>query len=115
MKLLETLKGLVGNVKKRGLQDVINPDKWKVFYEGHEIEKNGLTIPYEDIIPFSEQIVYRMRQCPGCIKNGACLDCNCPMPLAMVTPNNWCSEGNWSEYMKGPEWEQHKIDMEIKI
>ena len=91
------------NIRKRGVKDIANPAKWKAVIEGSQIKKEGLLLEYDQIIPFAEQLVYRMSMCPQCIQAGECVHCHCAMPIAMMTPSASCSQMVWDKMMKNME------------
>lgn len=110
--------GLIENLKKRGLKDITDPKKWNVVLEYQTLKKHGLVLEEDEILSFSEQMVYRMTQCPSCAKGPLCNGvetegCGCDMPDGMVTPSNWCHEKRWLPYMSPEEWEKFKEDKGI--
>ena len=106
---------LIENIKKRGLQDIANPEKWGVALEHRTIKKNGINVPYDEILSFAEQMTYRKIMCGECLELGKCVHCSCDMPGAMVTPSNKCSDGKWVGYKSPEEWEKYKKTEDINI
>jgi len=100
--------GLLSNLKKKGLKDITDPKKWGVAAEYATMLLHGLTLDIDEILPFSEQMVYRMQMCPQCVKGPECDKCGCAMPDGMVTPSNWCDGKEWIAYMEPDEWEAYK-------
>lgn len=108
-----SLKSLWTNFRKRGLKDITNPKKIKNYLDGSKIKKEGIHLDYEEIMSYSEQLVYRSIQCRPCFKNGACLTCGCPKPLSSMVYDFVCEDGNFGEMLPPKEWEQFKKDQDI--
>lgn len=124
------------NLKTRGLKDILNPKKWLVVISyiyrtyvqgeaaGSVLEKHiyrlrlflqsGIQL---DELYISEQYVYRVLMCSDCLKEGACVDCKCPMPEAMEEASNWCSQNKWQALLDEPDWESFKkaLGFEFKL
>ena len=85
--------GILKNIRKRGLKDVTNPRNISSFLDLKAIEEEGLVLRYEDIVPYAEQLVYRMYNpgCSPCMKSGACVHCDCEQPGAAIVPQSECS------------------------
>ena len=107
--------GLIENIKKRGLKDALNPDKWSVMLEDKTLKKEGFHIPHNEMISWAEQLQYRLIVCAPCVKRGSCEHCGCDTPDAMLTPSNWCSAGHWDKYMAPEEWEKYKKENNIEF
>jgi len=103
------------NIRARGFKDLLNPDKWDAYNQAQEISKHGVTIPAEEVISFSEQIVYRKLMCYECVTGTECVECECKMPIAAITPVNFCSAGLWGKIMPADEWEKYKKERGIKF
>lgn len=110
-----SLGSIVKNVKARGFKDLLNPDKWSAYSQGIEIEENGIHLSAEEVISFSEQIVYRKLMCPECVTGTECVHCKCKMPISAITPVNFCSQGLWDKMMSPDEWEEFKKERQIKF
>lgn len=115
MSMLEDAKNIAGNIQKRGLKDVLNPEVWSAYSDWKQIEKEGLLLKAEDIDAFCEQYVYRKLKCPECVSKGKCVDCNCPTIPKMVTAESKCTMGFWDKMLPPDEWEQHKKDNGITL
>lgn len=102
------LKDIARNIRKRGLEDALNPKKWKIM-ANH--------IAGVDEIPLheAEQIVYRAGRCKPCVDAGECLHCGCEIQGAIASKDNWCSDGKWTAVMDKEDWNQYKADAEITI
>ena len=103
------------NVKKRGLKDVTDPKRWAAYFNGQEIKKEGLHLTYEQIVPFTEMLMFRMLTCPECVQRGACTHCECPMPLKAMWPDDFCSAGKWTEFNSVEDWEKYKKSTNLKF
>jgi hypothetical protein len=109
------LLSIFKNIGKRGLKDVTNPEKWSIYMDGGRIKRHGINLEYDEIVSYSEQLVYRMRSCPDCVKKGECIKCSCPIPLSMMTSQNKCSEGNWGQMLSPEQWNDYKQKMGIDL
>lgn len=110
-----TLKKLWKNVRKRGLKD-INLTKALAVWKAEEIKDKGLVLKYDQIIPYAEQLIWRLNRCKECVVVGQCLHCECDLPEAMIVPNNYCSEGYWEEMKETlEEWKTFKEENGIQI
>lgn len=98
---------LIDNIKKRGAKDILNPKKWGAYIDGEIIEKNGIHLEYNEIIPFCQQLMMRLIRCSECVEAGKCVGCGCIMPLAAIVPNNFCSEEKWKEMVPPEDWEKY--------
>ena len=90
-----SLKSIIRNLTKRGLKDVTNPERRKMYFTGEKIKKEGLHLSYKEILPYMEQLLFRTVVCNPCLKNGSCFKCGCTMPSAMMTPQFECEEGKF--------------------
>jgi hypothetical protein len=86
--------GILKNIRKRGLKDVTNPVKISNFLDFKDIKENGLTLSYDEIVPYCEQLVFRMYNagCKPCMDRGACTHCECEQPGSAITPNHECDQ-----------------------
>jgi len=106
---------LIENIKKRGLKDIFNLKKIKIF--SRFLSRKALKRKYPELsIPhYKEQIVYRMRLCPDCLEAGKCINCSCISPELFYDRENYCSEDRWKEMKEKEEWEKEKIEKGITI
>ncbi len=113
------LGNILRNIRDRGLEDITNPEVIKAYMEWSEIEKNGITLEASEIISFSEQIIYRLNKCPGCVAAKECVEgdrpCHCPMPEKALTPLAKCSAGRWPKIMPSEDWNEYKKENNIII
>jgi|31_taG_2_1085359.scaffolds.fasta_scaffold00185_6 hypothetical protein len=89
------LLSIFNNIRKRGLKDVTNPERIRMYRTGQKIKRDGLILSYDEIIPYAEQLVYRVNMCNDCLKAGSCKICGCDMPSAMMTPQFECEDGKF--------------------
>lgn len=110
----KVIKSLITNLRLRGLKDILNPRKWKVFLLS---KLRGLDLPAEEAFARAEQVVYRSRVCSECV--GECVHCGCPVPAAFLEPDNICSALQWEEMLSAEDWAKFKkdggIDLTIKF
>lgn len=103
------------NFKQFGTRDV-SVKKADAFVKSVQLEEEGeITIPQEEIISFSEQIVYRTVECRECLENSKCEFCTCEFPSKMQTPDQTCPSGEWSEIMTPTDWDEYKKQQQIKF
>lgn len=115
--------GFIEHFKKRGLKDVFNFKKLKVFLEAKSDNVVGITIAAADAVSYAEQVVYRTLKCPECVIRGSCIGCGCPTAELMRTPKGHCGlkdkDGNdtpkWENMMTTEEWEQLKTDLNFEF
>lgn len=118
---------ILTNLRKRGLKDVLDPKRWKLYFRGKKREKDGttlqiaeeetLTVNNEELQSFIEQVIYRQSfaECKQCLEKGECIHCGCKSPELFYDKEMVCSGGNWQE-MKSPEdWNEYKKDIGIEI
>lgn len=98
--------GVLGNIRKRGTKDILDPKAWKAYKQWADIEKNGLTLEGEDIVSFAQQLVYRMIMCGECVNAGKCVACNCAMPQSMCCAAYKCKMNRFNEMMSPEEWQE---------
>ena len=110
-----SFKSIAKNIAKRGLKDILNERKREVYEEYKDIKKEGLLLPYDDILAYCEQVVYRTRQCGDCCQAGECKVCSCEMPAMALCPSGYCEANKWGSYMSPEEWEKYKQQMNIQI
>lgn len=114
------IKNIVENVQKRGLKDILDPNVWKTYADYKEIEENGIYLTVDDIIPFAEQLVYRLGRCSKCLEAGKCVGyetrgCSCSFPAKALPPAAECAEDRWIPMMDGPQWSDYKKEKNIEI
>lgn len=90
-------RNIITNIKNRGLKDVTDPNRWKMYMEGQDIKKNGIHLEYDEILAFCEMVVYRYNQtgCQECVKSGSCSHCGCEVKNAFPTKDFYCSQGHF--------------------
>ena len=93
------LFSIFDNIRKRGLKDVTNPERIKMYLDGEKIKKEGIHLSYEEILPFAEQLVFRSIVCSQCFREGKCRTCSCAMPVAAMVPKFECEEGSFTEML----------------
>lgn len=106
---------IINNIRKRGAKDILNPARWTAYTDGNNIRNKGITLQYDEIVAYSEQVVYRKSLCGQCFEQGSCTHCGCVMPLSGVTPSSFCSGGNWDKMMRPEEWEKFKQENDINL
>ena len=109
------LRSVINNIKRRGLKDILNPKKWRDFLTSKKQSVTGVTIPQEDVLSYSEQLVYRSITCSECFKLGACIDCQCPQPDAAIVKTHECSLGRYRKMLEKDKWEEFKLKNKIKF
>lgn len=87
------------------------------FAENLEIEKTGIHLSPEYIDSYVEEVMFRKLSCEDCVKAGACPVCECPTPLKMQAPSQFCPIGTWQrmEDDGGKTWNIFKEDMGIEF
>lgn len=84
------------------LIDIINPYKWRAYFQGTKAQKE---IGYH----YCEQVIIRSLLCKPCLDAGQCLHCECKLPDAFMAKDNYCSQYMWTEMIEDPEqWEEYK-------
>jgi len=64
---------------------------------------------------YKEQIIYRMKQCPDCNKEGKCRYCGCSVPGKHYVEET-CNRGDrFPDLMNETDWNQYKKDNNIEI
>jgi len=102
------------NFAQFGVRDM-KAKKASAFVKSVELEETGvLTLTQEEIIPFSEQIVYRTIECRDCYINSKCEHCTCEFPSKMQTPEQDCPNGEWGNTMPTEEWNKYKANNNIE-
>ena len=109
------LKSILANIKNRGLKDVTSTEKIKNYFNGLKVKEEGIHLDYDEIMSYSEQLVYRSIKCRSCFKAGKCHDCQCPQPLAAMVVDHNCSTGNYSAMLSPQDWEEYKKDLGLKF
>lgn len=109
------VRNIIENIKSRGLKDILNPKKWRDFLTSKAQKVTGVTIPHEEVLSYSEQLVYRSIICSECFKLGACIDCKCPQPDSAIVKTHECSLGRYRQMLSSEKWEKFKLDNNIKF
>ncbi len=115
MRIRELLAALKRNIKARGLRDVRDPKNWAAYLDGATIEKQGINIPYGEILAYAEQLVYRTRSCADCVDAGVCEHCGCTMPKAAMVASKTCPQQRWGKMLTAEDWEAHKRQNRIRF
>lgn len=108
-------RSILENVKKRGLKDLLNPKKWLNFINGLIIGVNGINLKENEILSYSEQLVYRSLRCSQCFAEKACIDCKCPQPLSATVKKHECTLGKYKAMMSPEKWEEFKSQNNLKF
>jgi hypothetical protein len=105
------------NIKKRGLKDLLNPLKWKVFVRSQVLRALKKEYPEMQVPEYQEQIAYRMSRpdCRKCVTSGECHHCGCVSPDLFYEADNWCSGNEWEGMIPAVDWNQYKEDMNIVV
>jgi len=106
---------ILGNIKKRGLKDITNPTKIKNYLDGKKIQREGIHLDYDEILPYAEQLVYRTIVCSKCKTEGKCIHCDCIQPLAMMTFDHECSMEAYSGMLEAEAWAEYKKEKNINF
>jgi predicted RNA-binding Zn-ribbon protein involved in translation (DUF1610 family) len=106
---------LIENLRKRGVKDIFNLTKIKVFTRylkmlALKTEYNELRVP-----EYTEQIVYRMKKCPDCMESTKCQNCGCKSPELFYDKDNFCSEDRWGKMESPEKWADFKLENGIII
>lgn len=111
-----SFRSIITNIQKRGLKDILSKKRREVYAESERQQKEGISLSFEEVLPYCEQVIYRASMCKDCLKAGQCKHCGCLTPHIFFVKENECSGGNWLEMKKTPEeWEQFKKDRKIEI
>lgn len=116
--------GLVENIKRRGLRDILSPKHWCFFV------KAKATSNWDDKQAKVEQILVRQSLCPQCFIAGKCIGdveylgedseerckgCACPSPELFHEEQMVCSCGKWAEMQKAKDWNKYKKEIGLEI
>lgn len=108
---------ILKNIRKRGLRDILNLKKWKIF--ARYIKLKALKQEYEEMfIPeYLEQVSIRMSNpgCRPCLDGGECIHCGCKTPDLFFEKDMECSGGNWLSMIPANMWEEYKKDSGIEV
>ncbi|MEZ5454021.1 MAG: hypothetical protein R3E93_14565 [Thiothrix sp.] len=115
MALTEFFTSLKRNILARGMQDVSDPKKWASYLDGATIEKEGIHIPYSEIMAYTEQLVYRTTLCRECCEAGVCPHCGCTMPKAAMVASKACPRERWGAMLTAAEWQTYKQENNISF
>lgn len=88
-----------------------------MYREGEDIKKNGLHLTFEELIPYAEQLVYRMVSCGECFENGSCTACGCGMPEAAMVASFPCEDKKFdpmpTKYISVPTDSGETLEVEV--
>lgn len=115
MAFTEFFTSLKRNIMARGMRDVSDPTKWAAYLDGATIEKEGIHIPYGEIMAYTEQLVYRTTLCRECCDAGVCPHCGCTMPKAAMVTSKTCPKARWGAMMTAAEWQTYKQEKHISF
>lgn len=99
--------GIIGNIRSRGLKDILSWEKVKVFFQSKKEEVEGITIRKDQAVAFAENVVFRRIMCDDCVALGECRVCHCPTDDLMTTSTAVCSDGKFLA-MDLDNWEETK-------
>lgn len=104
------------NIKKRGVKDILNPKRVKV-YVGAQINKlrGYVRIPYAEIESYCEQYIYRRWTCRSCYDNNECYHCGCKAKEVIAEKSSTCSAGEWFGMKGAKDWSEFKDQNNIVI
>lgn len=115
MAFKEFLSSLKRNIQARGTKDIRDPKKWATYIEGSTIEKQGVHLPYSEIMAYAEQLVYRTRLCQACCDAGVCPHCGCTMPKAAMVASKSCPKERWGKMLDAEDWQVLKEKRDIQF
>lgn len=108
---------IISNLKKRGLKDILNPKKWKIF--ARSLALKALRKEYSEMfIPeYLEQVSIRMSHpgCRPCLEGGECIHCGCKSPDLFFEKEMECSGMNWFAMIPADNWVEYKKESGIII
>lgn len=115
-----SIRDVADNINRRGLKDILSKDTRKAYWDYEQIEEHGLLLDASEIVPYAEQLVYRLSKCSRCVEAGKCngydtKGCGCPTPQKMISPTASCPEGRWPKMKEPEDWVKHKKDNNIQI
>lgn len=108
-------RSIYENIRSRGLRDILNLKKIKVYLISLLINRVGLTLQHGEVLSYSEQLVYRSIKCRPCFIEGKCIDCKCPQPDAAIVQESYCSMGNYGKMLPKDEWDNFKKENKIRF
>jgi len=112
--------GIVTNLKKRGLKDILSRDsrrayiKWvlkKLLRKFDDEEESTRLLKKHEI----EQIIFRMKRCRPCVENKTCLSCGCDVMGAVQDPNAECHDHKWGKMLDESKWESLKKKINFRF
>jgi hypothetical protein len=108
---------ILSNLRKRGLRDLLNPKKWKIF--ARSLALRALKKEYSEMfVPeYLEQVSIRMSNpnCRTCLENGECLHCGCKTPDLFFEKSMECSGLNWFSMLDPISWKEHRDSQDIRV
>ena len=130
------LRSVLENIRTRGLRDILDPIKRKVFIKdwlednwgwkilegseweeiskklegGTEVSGSAKVISKKELPAYCEQFVYRSLSCGECVLSGKCVHCKCPVPANMISAENKCSSGKWGPMLSTEDWNAKKLE-----
>jgi hypothetical protein len=115
-----SIKDVATNINRRGLKDILSKDTRKAYWDYEQIEEQGLLLDVAEIVPYTEQLMYRLTKCSRCVDAGKCngydgKGCGCPTPAKMISPTASCPEKRWDKMMEPEEWANYKKERNITI
>ena len=115
MAFTEFLTSLKRNIMARGMKDVSDPKTWAAYIDSATVEKEGVQIPYSEIMAYTEQLVYRTTLCQACCEAGVCPHCGCTMPKAAMVASKSCPKERWGAMLLAAEWQAYKKEKNINF
>jgi hypothetical protein len=110
--IIEVFKKIYAYFKERGFKQgikEITKEKFHVYWQWVKIKILGARIPEEKLVSYSEQLVYRMLQCPDCVAAGKCKSkCACDIPEKMLIEDAECELKFWGQMKEPKEWNEQK-------
>lgn len=107
---------LLKNFRKRGLKDILNPTKWKIFLRSRKLKLLRKEYSEMFVPEYLEQIALRMdmSECRQCLAEGECVHCGCRSPDLFYEKDMECSGGNWFTMIPAEDWAEYSKMTGIK-
>lgn len=100
----EVFKHTIDHFKEHGFKG-LSKHNIKVYLTWVKNVLFGARIPEDELVSYSQQVVYRMLKCPDCVAAGKCKsECACDMPEKATIPEAECELGFWGQMKKPEEW-----------
>ena len=108
---------LISNLRKRGLIDLFNPKKWKIFARYLAIKAFKKEYSEMFVPEYLEQISLRMSHpgCRQCFHAGECTHCGCKTPDLFFEKSMECSGNHWSTMISPEDWNDYKEKAGIEV